>query len=69
MAVSRRARLFPPGNAGREIKMKYFMEGTPLAGLERMMMDPSRRCDRDETRASRKEKTAPPAQRSRKEST
>ncbi len=49
--------------------MKYFMGDTRLAGLERMMMDPSRRCDRDETRASRKEKTAPPAQRSRKEST
>lgn len=67
MAVSRRARLFPPGNAGREIKMKYFMEGTPLAGLERMMMDPSRRCDRNEPRTVRKERPSPPLRRSGKE--
>ena len=67
MAVSRRARLFPPGSAGREIKMKYFMGDTPLAGLERMMMDPSRRCDRDKPRTVRKERPAPPLRRSGKE--
>lgn len=47
--------------------MKYFMNGTPLAGLERMMMDPSRRCDSSELKIGIKEKTAPPAQRSGKE--
>ncbi len=67
MAVSRRARLFPPGSAGREIKMKYFMGDTPLAGLERMMMDPSRRCGNDKPRDSRRERPAPPPQRSGKE--
>ena len=47
--------------------MKYFMGDTPLAGLERMMMDPSRRCDRDESRTVRKERPAPPPRRSEKE--
>lgn len=47
--------------------MKYFMSGTPLAGLERMMMDPSRRCDSSEHKIGLKEKTAPPAQRGGKE--
>lgn len=56
-----------PGKAGREITMKYFMSGTPLAGLERMMMDPSRRCDSSEHKIGLKEKTAPPARRSGKE--
>lgn len=68
MAVSRWARLFPPGNAGREIKMKYFMGDTRLAGLERMMMDPSRRCDRDVPKTMPKEKAALPPRRSGKES-
>lgn len=67
MAVSRGARLFPPGSAGREIKMKYFMGDTPLAGLERMMMDPSRWCDKDEPKRSRKERPALPLWRSGKE--
>lgn len=43
--------------------MKYFMGDTSLAGLERMMMDPSRRCDGNSAKASRKEKKAPPVQR------
>nr|WP_325242429.1 hypothetical protein [uncultured Oscillibacter sp.] len=47
--------------------MKYFMSGTPLAGLERMMMDPSRRRDSGDLKIDLKEKTAPPAQRSGKE--
>ena len=47
--------------------MKYFMSGTPLAGLERMMMDPSRRGDSSELKIDLKEKTAPPARRSGKE--
>ena len=67
MAVSRGARLFPPGNAGREITMKYFMGDTRLAGLERMMMDPSRRCDSDCDKDSRKEKEAPPVRRGGKD--
>ena len=47
--------------------MKYFMSDTPLAGLERMMMDSTRRCDSSEAKIFRKEKTAPPARRSGKE--
>lgn len=47
--------------------MKYFMGDTRLAGLERMMMDPSRRCDSGELKIDHKEKAAPPAQRSGKE--
>ena len=47
--------------------MKYFMADTPLAGLERMMMDPSRRCDSSELKIDIKEKTAPPVQRGGKE--
>lgn len=47
--------------------MKYFMGGTPLADLERMLMDPSRRCDNGAPKASHDEKTAPPARRGGKE--
>ena len=47
--------------------MKYFMADTPLAGLERIMMDPSRRCDSSELKIDHKEKAAPPARRSGKE--
>ena len=47
--------------------MKYFMADTPLAGLERMMMDPSRHRERGELKIDLKEKTAPPVQRSGKE--
>ena len=47
--------------------MKYFMGDTRLAGLERMMMDPSRRCDSGETKTRPKEKTAPPVRRGGKE--
>lgn len=47
--------------------MKYFMADTPLAGLERIMMDPSRRCDSSEPKIDHKEKTDPPVWRSGKE--
>lgn len=47
--------------------MKYFMSGTPLEGLERLMMDPSRRGDSGKLEVSHKEKIAPPARRSGKE--
>ncbi len=46
---------------------RYFMGDTRLAGLERMMMDPSRRCDRDDPRTVRRERPAPPPRRSGKE--
>jgi hypothetical protein len=45
----------------------YFMGDTPLAGLERMMMDLSRCCDSDEARTVRKERPSPPPRRSGKE--
>lgn len=40
--------------------MKYFMGDTRLAGLERMMMDPSRRCGNDVPTPNPRGKKAPP---------
>lgn len=47
---------------------RYFMGGTPLEGLERMMMDPSRQV-RDDGQADRQttEKAPPPKRSGRKE--
>ena len=41
---------------------RYFMGGTPLSGLERMMMDPSRSVHDDEAQNERAEKKPPRGQ-------
>ena len=66
-AVSQGGTAAPFGKRRKGTTMKYFMADTPFAGLERMMMDPSRRCDSGEFKVCYKEKPAPPARRSGKE--
>ena len=41
---------------------RYFMGGTPLSGLERMMMDPSRSVHDDDAQDERAEKKVPHGQ-------
>ena len=48
---------------------RYFMSGTPLEGLERMMMDPSRKVKNDDGQVDRQatERVPPIEQRDGKE--
>ena len=55
-AVSRGGTAAPFRKRRKGTTMKYFMADTPFAALERMMMDPSRRCDSGKLKVCRKKK-------------